>query len=178
MLYEKSCRNSVWLSSASLIALILTIALSSASCANKRQILTRTVSDTVIVTKTCRDTVLTIEPDSALVRAVIECDSTGNVLMREIETERGKRIAAELKIKSQSDGTAVIDVECKEDSLRRQIAILEYRISKLKTIQDSLVLYVDKPLTWWQKTKMQLGVYSTILLIMIIFILAIMFFKR
>lgn len=98
--------------------------------------------------------------------------------MREIETERGKRIAAELKISSQYDGSAVIDFECKEDSLRRRIAILEYRISKLKTIQDPLVLYVDKPLTWWQKTKMQLGVYSTILLIMIIFILAIMFFKR
>ena len=98
--------------------------------------------------------------------------------MREIETERGKRIAAELKINSQYDGSAVIDFECKEDSLRRQIAILEYRISKLKTIQDSLVLYVDKPLTWWQKTKMKLGVYSTVFLVIIIVVFAIMFFKR
>lgn len=38
-----------------------------------------------------RDTVIVTEPDTAALRALVECDSLGNLLIREVETLQGER---------------------------------------------------------------------------------------
>lgn len=38
-----------------------------------------------------RDTVIVTQPDTASLRALVECDSLGNLLVREVETLQGER---------------------------------------------------------------------------------------
>lgn len=170
MRYEKSCLNFVWQSSAFLIVLILTIALSSASCASRKLTIIHRISDTTYVEKSYRDTVIKVEPDSASIRAVIECDSAGNVLMRELETERGRRINAELRLTNLNTNNAELDFECKEDTLMLKIALLEKCITRLRERENSEVIYIERPLKWWEKSLMWLAVISTGLLIILILI--------
>ena len=120
--------------------------------------------------KSYRDTVIKVEPDSASIRAVIECDSAGNVLMRELETERGRRINAELRLTNLNTNNAELDFECKEDTLMLKIALLEKCITRLRERENSEVIYIERPLKWWEKSLMWLAVISTGLLIILILI--------
>lgn len=120
--------------------------------------------------KSYRDTVIKVEPDSASIRAVIECDSAGNVLMRELETERGRRINAELRLTNLNTNNAELDFECKEDTLMLKIAMLEKCITRLRERENSEVIYIERPLKWWEKSLMWLAVISTGLLIILILI--------
>ena len=45
-----------------------------------------------------RDTIISTEPDSATLWALIECDSLGRAYLRELDTERGRRTALEAQI--------------------------------------------------------------------------------
>ena len=128
------------------------------------------ISDTTYVEKSYRDTVIKVEPDSASIRAVIECDSAGNVLMRELETERGRRINAELRLTNLNTNNAELDFECKEDTLMLKIALLEKCITRLRERENSEVIYIERPLKWWEKSLMWLAVISTGLLIILILI--------
>ena len=55
---------------------------------------TRSMSDSVVVRETVRDTVIELSPDSSLVRALIECDSLGRARLSELLDYRaGDRIS-------------------------------------------------------------------------------------
>ncbi|MBR6438053.1 MAG: hypothetical protein IKS65_02575 [Bacteroidales bacterium] len=146
------------------------------SCASRKPTITHRTSDTIYVEKSYRDTLIKVEPDSASIRAVIECDSAGHVLMRELETERGRRITAEFRLTNMNANAAELDFGCKEDSLLLKIALLEKCITRLRERQDSEVIYVERQFRWWEKGLMWLGVISTGLLS--ILILIVIFVKR
>ena len=56
--------------------------------------MTRSMSDSVVVRETVRDTVIELSPDSSLVRALIECDSLGRARLSELLDYRaGDRIS-------------------------------------------------------------------------------------
>lgn len=64
--------------------------------------------------------VVSFEPDSATMRMLIECDSSGNVLLWALEQEQGKRLSLEAQLKQTGVGT-MVEIDCKQDSLQKVI---------------------------------------------------------
>lgn len=58
---------------------------------------TTTTSRSVEVSEIQRDSVVTIAPDSASIRALFECDSLNQVVMRELEVVKGRKVKPEVK---------------------------------------------------------------------------------
>lgn len=99
-----------------------------------------------------------LSPDSALLTALFECDSTGRVLMQEVDELKGKTMETDLSFK---DGK------------------LDY---KAKTVPDTVyvpgkdsIIYIPQPvevevnrLTWWQETWMRIGKISISILALLL----------
>lgn len=59
------------------------------SCKTPQPIVQTEVKE-VLVEREVRDTIVTIAPDSASIKALLECDSAGNVLIKELqEAQKG-----------------------------------------------------------------------------------------
>jgi hypothetical protein len=93
----------------------------------------------VVVEREVRDTIVTIQPDSASIKALLECDSAGNVLIKELQEEQGKNVALEMALKNkQSDkgesAGATLEIDCKADSLQMVIDVQNEHIHELNDI--------------------------------------------
>jgi hypothetical protein len=105
----------------------------------------------VVVEKEVRDTIVTIAPDSASIKALLECDSAGNVLIRELQEAQGKNVKLQLSLE-QASGNGVVTVECKQDSLERVIALQNEKISELsnnKQTETIEVKYIPDIVKWF-----------------------------
>jgi hypothetical protein len=116
----------------------------------------------VVVEREVRDTIVTIEPDSASIKALLECDSAGNVLIRELEETQGKNIALELLLRGYkskpnepskpSKPITELLVDCKQDSLERVIALQNEKIRELtnnKQTETIEVKYIPDVVKWF-----------------------------
>ena len=121
------------------------------SCRSSRLTTTQT-SDSVRIIERWRDTTIYEQPDKAWLKGWLECDSVGQVLLRELEIERGRNITPHIKIVNDS-----IYVECKTDSLERLLKIRDLEIKMLKEMQTEVVVEVEKELSWWETTQMKMG---------------------
>ncbi len=104
----------------------------------------------VIVEREVRDTIVTITPDSASIKALLECDSAGNVLIKELEETQGKNVALQAQLKNTNKGTAIV-IDCKQDSLERVIASQNEKISELsnnKQTETIEVKYIPSFVKW------------------------------
>lgn len=108
----------------------------------------------VVIEREVRDTIVTIAPDSASIKALLECDSAGNVLIRELEEEQGKNVKLQLSLQ-QASGNGVVTVDCKQDSLERVIALQNEKISELsnnkqtETIEVKYIPSFVKVMAWF-----------------------------
>lgn len=121
------------------------------SCRSSRLTTTQT-SDSVRIIERWRDTTIYEQPDKAWLKGWLECDSVGQVLLRELEIERGRNITPHIKIINDT-----IYVECKTDSLERLLKIRDLEIKMLKEMQTEVVVEVKKELSWWETTQMKMG---------------------
>lgn len=121
------------------------------SCRSSRLTTTQT-SDSVRIIERWRDTTIYEQPDKAWLKGWLECDSAGQVLLRELEIERGRNITPHVKIVKDT-----IYVECKTDSLERLLKIRDLEIKMLKEMQTEVVVEVEKELSWWETTQMKMG---------------------
>ena len=104
----------------------------------------------VVIEREVRDTIVTIAPDSASIKALLECDSAGNVLIKELQEEQGKNVALQAELKQTNKGTAMV-VDCKTDSLERVIALQNEKISELsnnKQTETIEVKYIPSFVKW------------------------------
>ena len=118
----------------SLLVLMLLSVLCLASCKPTQTILPTTLETST--TTRLRDTVITIAPDSATVRALLDCDSTNQVILRQLETRNGTRIAASATLFSPSPKRGrggVLSIVCHEDSLSRELQLRDSIITTLQT---------------------------------------------
>jgi hypothetical protein len=137
-----------------LVALLVTIL---PSCKTPQPIVQTEVKE-VVVEREVRDTIVTIAPDSASIKALLECDSAGNVLIRELEETQGKNIALELllhgyknKPNEPSKPITELLVDCKQDSMERVIALQNEKISSLtnnKQTETIEVKYIPSFVKW------------------------------
>lgn len=132
------------------------------------------VAESEKITETVRDTVIVIEPDSAVITALIKCTENNRLILSSIDTKQGKHTTSDLNFKPSNDGReAVITVECKTDSLKQEIQLRDREIRRLK--ETTNIRYVDKKLSWWQITFMTIGVMT---LITLLAAMAVRIFKR
>lgn len=115
--------------------LMLLSVLCATSCKSNETV---TKTETVYVDRCYVDTVITVEADTASMRALIECDSLGNVLINELAIAQGQRVDIEPLIryipvvdeKGEVRRAAYMSVVALADSLQQHISILEEHIRR------------------------------------------------
>jgi hypothetical protein len=122
------------------------------SCKTPQPIVQTEVKE-VVVERTITDTIVTIEPDSASIKALLECDSAGNVLIKELEEVQGKNVSLALALKNSSKGKpATLAIDCKQDSLEKVIALKDETIKELsnnKQTETIEVKYIPEVVKWF-----------------------------
>lgn len=109
-------------------------------------------SDSVRIIERWRDTTIYEQPDKAWLKGWLECDSAGQVLLRELEIERGRNITPHIKIVNDT-----IYVECKTDSLELLLKLKDQMIMELQQSKTIETVEVEKELSWWETTQMKMG---------------------
>ena len=152
------------------ILIAMAAILSTQSCCHKLYPHTSEVTEKrETVTEILRDTVIMVQPDSSILQALVQCDSTGRARLQEINAlKESARLQQTIKIdpdpephkptvitiKTQVDsiGIYLIYKECyKESAELQQIeTVIEKEVNILKT---------------WQKVLMWLGAISVIIVI-------------
>ena len=128
--------------------------------------------DSVIIKEVVRDTTFIIEEDSALLRAMIQCDSNGRAYISEIiELRAGRNVRPNITI---SNG--VITAECIVDSMAVYMYWKE-RYERVVNTDSILVSVTDTEITTTKIVKRR-GMWWFLLLIPIgAVILALKYFK-
>ena len=172
MRYEENYRNFAKRLRKSGVALILPIVLFGLSCSTPK-IATSETTTVTNISETIRDTTIALPADSAMYRAWLECDSLGNVLMRELATKNGERTHIDVKLTPDKatpqlpvykppDGSVrnkgfVLDITAISDSLRHEIEIRDKIIETIKSQKETVIVEVDKSYPWYAKMLMWLG---------------------
>ena len=132
------------------------------SCSPK--VLTNTVEVIRTEREIVRDTTIVTQADSAAIHALFECDSTNQVVLRQLETLQGERIKPTVIIKHTDQG-ADVQFDCKEDSLQHEIEIRDKIIEeKSKEKEQVAVPYVPD---YYKRTSTGFWVLLVILIIIV-----------
>lgn len=124
------------------------------SCEGSRHLILG--NDSVVVIERWRDSVVKLPPDSAWLRAWLECDSTGNVLLRELQTSNGRSTSTGATI-IKTDTVTLFEVNCNTDSLELQLKIRDLKIKEMERSLETKVIEVERRLTGWQTIQIHLG---------------------
>ena len=126
-------------------------------------------ADSVLVVETIRDTIVKVQADSSLIRALIECDSAGRATIRRLlEYQAGERLKPpEISI----DENNVLTAKAQVDSLAIYLHLKE-RYEKNTSIhtqaaKETVIVEVNR-LTWWQKLWIRAGPPALILAVFLI----------
>ena len=114
------------------------------------------------VTETIRDTVIMVQPDSSILQALIQCDSTGRARLQEINAlKESARLQQTISIDPEPKPykPTVITVKATVDSMGiylkyKQIYKQTGEVQKIETVIEKEV----NILKWWQKLLMTLGI--------------------
>ena len=125
-----------------IILLILTIC----SCRSVKYVPVESSVDSIVVEKLVE---VQLPPDSATIRALLECDENGKVVLSWLDIANSKNAQAQLAIDSL--GNLLAKMRTQPDTI--------YKPSKEVTVTKEVkVPYpVEKELTRWQQMKLELG---------------------
>ena len=149
----------------------MAVILSMQSCCHKLYPHTTEVTDTKeSVTETIRDTVIMVQPDSSIMQALIQCDSTGRARLQEIKAlKESARLQQTISMEPEPQPykPTVITVKATVDSMGIYLTYKERnketaQIQKIETIIEKEV----NVLKWWQKAFIGLGIASCTILIL------------
>lgn len=101
-----------------------------------------------------------LSPDSALLTALFECDSTGRVLMRQVEELKGKGMETGLSFQ---DGRLDYTAKHVPDTV-----YVPGKDSIIYVPQEVKVEVETNRLTWWQETWMRIGKISISILALLL----------
>lgn len=128
------------------------------SCSAPRIVAATSITaDTVRVTETIRDTVVSVEPDSSMLKALLECDSLGQVRLRElIEVKAGKRMLPPT-IKISNNNT--LEVQASVDSMAIYLKLKDRHVEHTLSEKTTQIIEVNK-LTLFQKITCNIGLLA------------------
>lgn len=127
-------------------------------------------ADSVVVEKLVE---VQLPPDSATIRALLECDENGKVVLAWLDIANSKNAQAQLTIDSLGNLLA---------KMKTQLDTVYLPSKEVKITKEEKVPYpVEKVLTRWQQLKLELGgwAFGIIIMASLVFIILIVYkFKR
>lgn len=154
------------------IVLLLMTVLFVWSCKSSRLVTERVRIEREVV----RDTMVTIEPDSAMLEALIECDSNNQVLIKRMSTVEGLRLRYETRSETAGHGGLKLVVKCQEDSIREAVQVKDRVITDSISVKEIEYVEVEKPMTVWNQFLtvcgwiLLTGVVSAVIILVIIIV--------
>lgn len=137
------------------------------SCRSVKYVPVEGQKDSIIVEKLVE---VQLPPDSATIRALLECDENGRVVLNWLDIANSKNAQAMLTIDSL--GNLLAKMRTQPDTV--------YLPSKTVTItkKEKVPYPVEKELTLYQKIKIRLGEFSFVVIIVIIGLLVLKIFRK
>ena len=105
---------------------------------------TETKYDSIVIEKLIP---YALPEDSAKIRALLECDENGKVVLRWFDEEHTKRV--KLQFKLDSLGNLLANFETAHDTV--YLPVKETTVGKKTMTQAIVTREVEKKLNWWQK---------------------------
>lgn len=127
---------------------------------------TTTVEHFEVVKEVVRDTVVQVQPDSSILQALIQCDSTGRARLQEIQTlKESARLQQSIKMESEPlpyQPTA-ITVKTVVDSIGIYLTYKDRFKESVETREIETIIEKEvNILYWWQKLLMGAGIIAII----------------
>ena len=128
---------------------------------------TTTVEHFEVVKEIVRDTVIQVQPDSSILQALIQCDSTGRARLQEIQTLK-ESTRLQQSIKMEADPLpyhpTVITVKATVDSMGIYLTYKDRFKESVETrVIETIIEKEVNILHWWQKLLMWMGVIFSLL---------------
>ena len=122
---------------------------------------TTTVEHIEVVKEVVRDTVIQVQPDSSILQALIQCDSTGRARLQEIQTLK-ESARLQQSIKMEADPLpyqpTVITVKATVDSMGIYLTYKDRFKESVETREIETIIEKEvNILHWWQKLLMWAG---------------------
>lgn len=119
----------------------------------------RQATDSVVIREVVRDTVVTVRADSSLLRALVECDSLGQIhLLELLEYRAGERLKPPQVAIRDNVLTAVAEV----DSMAIYLTLKDRYEERIGREESVTTRYVESnKLTWIQALFYRLGLVMT-----------------
>ena len=122
---------------------------------------TTTVEHFEVVKEVVRDTFIQVQPDSSILQALIQCDSTGRARLQEIQTLK-ESARLQQSIKMEADPLpyhpTVITVKTTVDSMGIYLTYKDRFKESVETREIETIIEKEvNILHWWQKLLMWIG---------------------
>lgn len=153
-----------------LLILLMMFAMLVCSCSTGKQIASEVTTKQEVKEETRTETKKVADPDSALIRALFECDENNKLLITALDSMQGDRIKPSIDIKPNGDGSYMVDFTCNEDSLIAEIEHRDRIINNYKQEKQIVEVKVPIPLSKWESFCLVLGEIFIALLALIILI--------
>ena len=122
---------------------------------------TTTVEHFEVVKEVVRDTVIQVQPDSSILQALIQCDSTGRARLKEIQTlKESARLQQSIKMEAAPlpYQPTVITVKATVDSMGIYLTYKDRFKEAVETREIETIIEKEvNILHWWQKLLMWIG---------------------
>lgn len=143
------------------IAYLFIILLTSAiwSCRSVQYVPVESSTDSVIIEKLVE---VPLPPDSATIRALLECDEHGRIVLRWLDIANSKNAKAQLTIDSL--GNLLAKMKTKSDTV--YLPAKEVVVSK----KEKVPYPVEKELTRWQQFRLDVGGWAIIVVMITILV--------
>lgn len=133
------------------VTIMLAMSIVCSSCRTpKPSVTTVTEYDSVFVEKLVP---YALPEDTARIRALLECDENGKVVLRWFDEEHTKRV--KLQFKLDSLGNLLANFETARDTV--YLPVKETTVGKKTMTQSIETREVEKKLNWWQKLFLWTG---------------------
>lgn len=143
--------------------LFITILLTSAiwSCRSVEYVPVESGTDSVVIERLVE---VPLPPDSATIRALLECDENGKVVLSWLDIANSRNAQAQMTIDSL--GNLLAKMKTRTDTV--YLPAKEVVVSK----KEKVPYTVERELTRWEQFRMDVGGWSIFLIIIIIFVIA------
>ena len=143
------------------IRLLTTLLVLQSCCPKFYPQTTTTVEHYEVVKEVIRDTVIQVQPDSSILQALIQCDSTGRARLQEIQTLK-ESARLQQSIKMEADPLpyqpTVITVKATVDSMGIYLTYKDRFKEAVETREIETIIEKEvNILHWWQKLLMWIG---------------------
>ena len=175
-------------------ALILWLCLTLVGCKTVQPAVTETNTNTLIEREQV-DSLIKVAADRARAQLALECDSLGNVHIRELNTLQGERTRLEIALRAALEAANqqqtqpnkpakpaqnpvfLLDVDCKSDSLQLLVNKLRERIREIESSNHTETVEVKVVPPYYQNTSKGFWVLLAILVLIIGWKIAKAYFK-